>query len=129
MNKEFVIEKILKKARGFETEIIFETRDESLTRFGDNEISQNVNSAVHSADVKIMKAGRLFKFSINQFDEENLSNSVKNAAEALKFQKKDAKLLPPLRNAKNVKSEKFFRSEANLAPSWRAEKIGKITDL
>lgn len=130
MNKESVIGKILKYAAGFETEILFWSRNDSLTRFADNEISQNVNSSEFSADIKLMRDGRFFKFSINQFDEENLRNSIKRASAALKLQKKDPKLLPLPKKQPNVNSERLFdRETACFPPAWRADKVRKITSV
>lgn len=124
-----LIEKILKEAGNLDTEIIFEKQTESLTRFGDNEISQNVFSQEISASIRIIEDGKVFRFSLNQFDEENIKNAFKNAKEALKFQKKDKNLLPLLSDVKNIKLSNSNKEILSIDPKWRAEKIKNITDI
>jgi len=124
-----IIYKIFSFSKNFDTEIILENISQSLTRFGDNEISQNVYSNDLSANIKILRDGRIFKFSLNQFDSESIKRSFKFAEEYLKFQKRDKTILPLVKGIKSIIKDDIDENIVNLTPKWRADKIKRITEI
>jgi len=91
---EKTIEKIFNRAKNTACEVIFFKNKNSLTRIGDNEISQNVFTDSEYADVRLQKDGINFKFSLNKFDDESLDTAFKNALLSFKYMKKENNFFP-----------------------------------
>ena len=124
-----ICEKIFSLAGTLSAEAIITSSDSALTRFAGNVISQNVSNASTDISVRILKDGRVTRFSLNQPSEHALKAAFAAATAALKAQKKDAALeaLPkaaPLKENKKL----FFPGTAALSPSYRAARIAALAD-
>ncbi len=124
---EKTIEKIFNRAKNTACEVIFFKNKNSLTRIGDNEISQNVFTDSEYADVRLQKDGINFKFSLNKFDDESLDTAFKNALLSFKYMKKENNFFPLLKTQVKIDYKRHYDEEtANLSPAFRAEKAKKI---
>ncbi|MFA7576589.1 MAG: TldD/PmbA family protein [Candidatus Muiribacteriota bacterium] len=61
----------------------------ALTRFGENEITQNVSTQLFSADIMLACDNKSTKLQIDSMDEKKLDKMLKSAVEILKYQKED----------------------------------------
>ncbi|MBI4801464.1 MAG: TldD/PmbA family protein [Elusimicrobia bacterium] len=122
-------EKIFSLAGACQAEAIITSSDSALTRFAGNVISQNVADTSTEISVRIISAGRVARFSLNQPSEKALKEGFAAALEALKTQKKDP-ALESLPKGAPVKENKklFFKGTAELSPSYRAVKIGALVN-
>lgn len=122
-----IIEDILKQAKNYDCHIIYNSYTNNLTRFGDNEISQNVSTADTSANIRISDGKRCVKFIMSKFDSESIKQSFDKAKEKLKFAKADPNLPFTTRTSVTFKSEKYFDKElASLTPKDRAARISEF---
>jgi len=128
MNKpENICERIFALAKDVQTEALIERSTGALTRFADNEISQNVYSDSSNISIRFVDNGRTSRVTLNQSDEAALTRAVKTGLETLKKQKKDVSLLPlagpgRIEHGKNI----FSKDTADLSPSYRAQKIKSL---
>jgi len=121
---ENICEQIFALAKGAQTETLIERSAGALTRFADNEISQNVYSDSSSVSIRFVDDGRMSRVTLNQFDRAALERAVKTGLETLKRQKKNKNLPPlagprPLERGGNV----FSKETAELSPLYRVKKI------
>ena len=124
VKSEKICERVFAQAKGVQTEIFIERSAGALTRFADNEISQNVYNDSSSVSMRFVDSGRTSKVTLNQFDGAALEHAVKTGLETLKWQKKDKNLLPlagprPIERGRSV----FSKETAELPPLYRAQKI------
>ncbi|MBP7795458.1 MAG: TldD/PmbA family protein [Elusimicrobiales bacterium] len=122
-----IIEKIFKHTKGFDTHIILNSTKGSLTRFGDNEISQNVSTSETRADVRIIRDGKIVKFIISRFSDDDIKIVVKKAVETLNVLKKAPFIPEPTRTEVKIDSKRYYDEKtANMSPSERAYCIKDI---
>ncbi|HAH32794.1 MAG TPA: hypothetical protein DCL44_10825 [Elusimicrobia bacterium] len=124
---ENICERIFALAKGVQTEAFIEHSSGALTRFADNEISQNVYNDISSVSIRFVDAGKTSKVTLNQFDLPAIERAVKSGLETLKWQKKDKNLLP-LAGPKQLASSRnvFSKETAELPPLYRAGKINAL---
>ena len=121
---EKICKLIFALAKGVQTETLVERSAGALTRFADNEISQNVYSDSSSVSIRFVDDRRTSRVTLNQFGRAALERAVKTGLEALKKQKKD-KTLPPLAGPRPIErgADLFSKETAELSPLYRAQKI------
>ncbi|MGM0607418.1 MAG: TldD/PmbA family protein [Candidatus Muiribacteriota bacterium] len=102
----------------------------ALTRFGENEITQNVGQSDFSADITLSLDKKSTKLQVDSLDEEKLDKMFAKALEILNYQKPD-KNFPEF--AKNEKYEEttqsFDEKTAYMKPDERAEKVIKVIEM
>ncbi|HAF94520.1 MAG: hypothetical protein A2X34_04175 [Elusimicrobia bacterium GWC2_51_8] len=127
---EKICERIFALAKGVQTETLIERASGALTRFADNEISQNVHNGSSTVSIRFVDNGRTSRVTLNQFDQAALERAVKTGLETLKRQKKD-KNLPPLAGPRPLErgSNIFSRETAELSPLYRAQKIKNLVRI
>ncbi|MDD5091394.1 MAG: TldD/PmbA family protein [Candidatus Wallbacteria bacterium] len=82
---------ILKTASGLadEVSIFFSAEQSALTRFGENEITQNVSSQSEDVSIMLAKGGRSTKVQTDILEPSKLRPQLEQAAALLKYQRKD----------------------------------------
>ncbi|HEY5648043.1 MAG TPA: TldD/PmbA family protein [Nitrospiria bacterium] len=75
-------------------EVILTDRREGLTRFGNNIVSQHVESRNAELEIRILDGKKQGKAGCNRFDRETLGRTVERAAALARVQKEDPSLLP-----------------------------------
>lgn len=122
-----ICEKIFSLAGGCQTEALVSSSDSALTRFADNVISQNVSNTSTDISVRLLRGGRVTRFSLNQYSDKALKEAFAAAHETLGAQKKDA-ALEDLPKGSPVKENGglFFPGTAALTPLYRAGKAGGL---
>ncbi len=124
---EAIIENILKQTKGYDCHIILSSSNENLTRFGDNEISQNVSKSNIKASVRIISDKKAFKFTISNFDKESIKNEIKKAKETLKFIKEDENTPFSTQTKIKIDSKKYYDEEtSNISPQKKAKDISNF---
>ena len=121
------IDEIFKNTKGLYTHIVFHSFNENLTRFGDNEISQNVSIREMIAEVRIVDGDRAVKFTISKFDPISIKDAIDKARERLKFSKPLEFVPYPTKTTLRIDSSKYFdKNVEHITPSMRASRIKKI---
>lgn len=74
-----IADKIIRLAKGKQTDVLLSNRTLSLTRYADSIITQNVSeNNIWNATVKIIKGDKIAKVSINQTDDSSLKKAIDN---------------------------------------------------
>lgn len=125
-----IIDKIFKYSKGLDTHVIFYTSFENLTRFGDNEISQNVSTTDMYAQIRIIDGSKIYKFLLSSFDDNSIKTSFENAKAKLKFMKKYEFVPYPTKTSVKINSDRFYDEKIScLTPQDRARKIKPVIDF
>lgn len=120
-------EKVFKRTAKYYTHIIATSLSENLTRFGDNEISQNVSRQDSLMEVRIVDGNKAVKFVISKFDDESLDEAVKRAEEKLKYSKPLEFVPFPTKTEVKINSSRYYdKRVAEKKPSDRADNIKKM---
>jgi len=123
-------ERILKLSKADETEVLIFANEQALSRFGENEITQNVAKDEIGLTVRIHHNNRVAKVSGNKSDDESLKKMLDNAMEIASLQKEDPNLLPmPEKQTYSAPVNSYFESTAKFNPKDRALAIRKITEM
>lgn len=124
---ENVLTKIFRLAGKVQCEVLAERRDDALTRFADNVVSQNVGSSSLGYSVRLLDNGRSAKVNFNQDDDASLKRAVLSGLEILRRQKKDPSLMPLAKPARLPAGRKLYSEEtAAMTPAFRAERAAEL---
>jgi len=83
-----ILENIIKKAKGIETECLLISNNRILTRFSNSYIHQNTSLEDISLSIRIALDNRVGKVTVNQLDDDVIDNALERAVEI-------AKMTPP----------------------------------
>ncbi|HET8922391.1 MAG TPA: TldD/PmbA family protein [Candidatus Acidoferrum sp.] len=127
-----IVEKILRLAKSIgaeETEVHVDEVADSLTRFANNGIHQNV--AEHGLTVSIRTAmdSRTARTTTNRLDEDALRGAVEASLSLAHSQPKNPKLLPMPGKQRYVRVNRFIKRTAALGADDRARAVRRACDL
>ena len=130
MFTESLLDKLLDRAStvagGYAVELLVTSKREALTRFGNNVISQNVETEDTELVVVVKRGLRLGRASCNQTDPDTLARAVQNAVRLAESQKDQPDLLPPLSRQTYRSLDHFVPGTLKTSPVERAEKIREV---
>ena len=109
------------------TTVVLETRDESLTRFANNEIHQNVSSRRHTLSLQAIVGKRSGIASTDRLDSSALRQVADRALAIARLSPEDPGLPEPAPPAAAPAIEGFVAGTAACTPEARAEAIGPVT--
>src|ERR1700686_4203983 len=89
-----VVKQVITLADGSAVEILLATEQEGLTRFGNNVVSQHIETGNSELVIRIQQGKRQGRASCNQFDRDTLKRAVRKAVQIASVQRKDPELLP-----------------------------------
>jgi len=127
-----IIERVLRLAKSTEadeTEVHVDEADESLTRFANNAIHQNVAEHGLTVSVRTVGDGRTARATTNRVDEDSLRGAIDASLSLAHSQPKDPRLLPVPGKQRYRKVERFARPTATLTPEDRARAVRRACDL
>jgi predicted Zn-dependent protease len=112
-----IADKVLKFSKSEQTEVLLSVAENSLTRFANNQIHQNMAWDTIGISVRVINAKKIGVASTNNFDNESLKQVVAKAEEIASFQQPDPDFvsLPTPHSYKNIKEEIFKATETELA--------------
>ena len=122
-----ICDKVLSLAGKRQAEVLIFSRDEALTRFAENTISQNVSCRTADINIRLMEAGKVATVTVNQHDDKTLRNALTAASEILRHQKPDPELLPLVSPQKVNENDGLLDAAAiALSPTQRAKHIAEL---
>ena len=89
-----VSKRIMTLAGGTAVEVLLAAQQEGLTRFGNNVVSQHIETGNDELVIRTQHRNRQGRASCNQFDRKTLERTVKKAVQIASVQRKDPELLP-----------------------------------
>ena len=118
-----IFEQVLKFSQADETEATIASRDESLTRFANNIIHQNVSEEGTTLTVRAVVDRRTAAATTNRLDADSIRRTVEAAVELARLQPEDPDWLP-MAEPETVRTVKrFFPKTAECSPQARAETV------
>jgi len=121
-----IIDSVLRLAKSIgvaETEVHVDEVDDSLTRFANNAIHQNVAESGLTVSVRTAVDGRTARVTTNRVDEDSLRGAIEGALSLAHSQPKDLKLLPLPGKQRYRKVHRFAPQTVALTPEDRARAV------
>lgn len=123
------LEKISNMIEADQTELVYQYRDNQLTRFANNYIHQNIAERDGILTIKTVNGKKVCLTTVNSLEEDIIKDALKRLKEAEKFQPDDPDFisLPSPEEIEIISS--FDEETAFCSPLKRAEYVKTITDL
>jgi PmbA protein len=112
-----------------EAEVHVDEVEDSLTRFANNAIHQNVAERGLTVSVRTVVDGRTARATTNRVDEDALRGAIDASLSLAHSQPKDPRLLPVPGKQRYRKVARFARPTAALTPDDRARAVRRACDL
>src|SRR6202012_1087976 len=112
-----------------ETEVHVDEVDDSLTRFANNAIHQNVAERGLTVSIRTVVDGRTARATTNRIDEDSLRAAIESSLSLAHSQPKDPRLLPMPGKQKYRALKRFAAPTAALTPEDRARAVKRACDL
>lgn len=127
-----VIDDVLRLAKSTEadeTEVHVDEVDDSLTRFANNAIHQNVAERGLTVSIRTVVDGRTARATTNRIDEDSLRTAIESSLSLAHSQPKDPCLLPLPGKQKYRKVNRFAAPTAAITPEDRARAVKRACEL
>jgi predicted Zn-dependent protease len=128
MASDTVFAQVVDAARAYgvaDVEAIVTSHNESLTRFANNAIHQNVAERAGHLSVRALVDGRTARASTNRLDRQAIRDVVAQAIALSRASEPDADLLPLAEPAPYSQAVRWFESTARSTPGERAEAVAQ----
>jgi PmbA protein len=127
-----IIDTVLRLAKSTgadETEVHVEETADSLTRFANNAIHQNVAEHGLNVSIRTVVDSRTARAATNRVDEDSLRATIEASLSLAHSQPKDLHLLPLPGKQRYQKVSRFVKETAALTPEERARAVRRACDL
>jgi PmbA protein len=127
-----IIDTVLRLARttgADETEVHVDETADSLTRFANNAIHQNVAEHGLNVSIRTVVDSRTARATTNRVDEDSLRAAIEASLSLAQSQPKDPHLLPLPGRQRYRKVNRFVKDTAALTPEERARAVRRACDL
>ncbi|HYL63403.1 MAG TPA: TldD/PmbA family protein [Candidatus Methylomirabilis sp.] len=127
-----IIENVLRLAKSSgvqETEVHVDETADSLTRFANNGIHQNVAEHGLNVSIRTVADGRTARATTNRTDEDSLRIAIEASLSMASSQPKDPRFLPMPGKQSYRKVNRFVGATARLTPEDRARAVKRACDL
>ena len=112
-----------------EAEVILVNSDQSLTRYANNVVTQNVQeSNITELVVRLIKAGKVARATTNKMDDASLKKLVNDTAELIRYQKQDKKMMPLAGKQTYRALDNYVDKTASFSVHDRVETIRKAVN-
>src|SRR6202012_710055 len=112
-----------------ETEVHVDELDDSLTRFANNAIHQNVAERGLTVSIRTVVDGRTARATTNRINEDSLRGAIEASLSLAHSQPKDPRLLPMPGKQNYRTGTRFAAPTAALTPEDRARAVKRACDL
>ena len=122
-NPEEIFRQILSYSQAEETEVTVDFTEDSLTRFANNSIHQNVSEERISLTVRVVVDRRTASASTNRLDEASLRRTVEAATRMARLQPPDPEWLSMAEPQTCPPTSRFSEKTASVSPEERAHTV------
>jgi PmbA protein len=127
-----IIDTVLRLAKSTgadETEVHVDETADSLTRFANNAIHQNVAERGLNVSIRTVVDHRTARATTNRIDEDSLRAAIEASLSLAHSQPKDPQLLPLPAKQRYRKVNRFAKDTAALTPEERARAVRRACDI
>jgi PmbA protein len=110
-------------ADGSAVEVLLATQQDGLTRFGNNVVSQHIETGNTELVIRIQQGKRQGRASCNQFDRASLERMIKKAAQIASVQREDPALLPVPKPQKYQSLSHYVPETLAVTPDEKVERL------
>ena len=121
--------RLAKSSGAEETEVHLDEVANTLTRFANNAIHQNVAEHGLTVSIRTVADGRTARATTNRIDEDSLRSAIEVALSLAHSQPKDARLLPMPAKRRCRAANHFIKPTAALSAEDRARAVRRACDL
>ena len=122
-----ISQKVFTLVGEYDAEIFVSTQSESLTRFANNIIHQNIARENGSISIRLQKGKKTASVSLGLFnDDETIALAVENAKEIVEHSAENPDLLPMLGAQNYEETDGFCDETASISPTDRANTVEKV---
>lgn len=121
--------RLAKSTEADETEVHVDEVDDSLTRFANNAIHQNVAERGLTVSIRTIVDGRTARATTNRIDEDSLRAAIESSLSLAHSQPKDPRLLPMPGKQKYRQVNRIASPTAAITPEDRARAVKRSCDL
>jgi len=121
--------RLAKDSEADETEVHVDEVDDSLTRFANNAVHQNVAERGVTVSVRTIVDGRTARATTNRLDEDSLRGAIEASLNLAHSQPKDPHLLPVPGRQRYRAVNRFVNATASVSPEDRARAVKRASDL
>ena len=125
-----LLEKVVKQSEAEAVFVSLSTGEESLSRFSENQISQNISKTVFSLSITSYFGKKSASAAVTEFDEDAIASAVKRSEELARIAPTDPEwmpLLPP--QTYDLRSPAFDSATATVSPLARPKWCSKLAPL
>jgi predicted Zn-dependent protease len=121
--------RLAKSTGADETEVYVDETAESLTRFANNAVHQNVAERGLNVSIRTVVDRRTARATTNRVDEDSLRAAIEGSLSLAHSQPKNPRLLPMPGKQRYRKVNRFDKATAFLTPEDRARAVRRACDL
>ena len=121
--------RLAKSTQAEETEVHVDEVADTLTRFANNGIHQNVAEHGLTVSIRTVAEGRTARVTTNRLDEDSLRAAIEAALSLAHSRPKDSRLLPMPKRQSYRKVNRFIKRTAALTAEDRARAVRRACDL
>jgi predicted Zn-dependent protease len=121
-----ISENVFAKASGYEVELVGVSHQEGLARFGNNQISQHVDSADDELVIRVQKGKRLGRAACNQMDPRTLEQTVQKAIRIAESQLEQPDLLELPSPQRYQTLDHFVERTVRITPAEKIEQVQEV---
>lgn len=121
--------RLAKSSGAEEAEVHVDETADSLTRFANNSIHQNVAERGLNVSIRTVVDGRTARATTNRLDEDSLRTAIEASLSLAHSQPKDPRLLPMPGKQTYRKVNRFVNATAGFTPEDRARAVKRACDL
>jgi predicted Zn-dependent protease len=124
-----VVKQVMALADGTAVEVLLAAQQEGLTRFGNNVVSQHIETGNSELVIRIQQGTRQGKAGCNQFDRATLERTVRKAVLLASVQRDDPSVLP-LPGSQKYRLLSHYRPQTvALSPDEKVDRIRQAVGL
>lgn len=126
---ETISQKVFELCGKYEAELIYYSFENSLTRYANNVIHQNLATQKGDVDIRLIRGKKTGTVSVStSASDEMLTRAVESAKEIVENTPENEDLMPILEIQEYKEIDRFCEYTANLEPEKRADIVCKIVD-
>lgn len=121
----------LKNTKADQIEVVIFNGNQSLTRFANNYIHQNVNESNSSVSVRVVFGKKIGSASTNSLEPKKIKETVKWAEKIAKFQRENSNFVsfPRVKRKEYRDMKTFVKKTAQFSNVERANAVAEIVDI
>ena len=110
--------------------VMINSAKDALTRFGENEITQNVSQEMTSAEILLIRDKKVSKVSVDDLSDENINKVIQKASSLLDFQEEQEHIPDfPVHEIISDSNDNFVKDMDSISPDKRSDIVKDFVQI